>query len=72
MLACLHPWRRRAIFAHTLAGAICKLDFFWGGLSLAWPTFRWPFPFQLRKLTWLALGEDQAARFRRVEQLIAP
>ena len=25
----------------------------------------------LLKLTWLALGEDQAARFRRVEQLVA-
>ena len=23
------------------------------------------------KLTWLALGDDQAARFRRVEQLMA-
>ena len=71
MQACLHPWRRRVIFARMLAEAICRLVFFWGELSLAHLTFPGPFPFAWYKLTWLALGEAQAARFRRVEQLVA-
>ena len=71
MPACLHPWRRRVIFARTVATAFIGSKFFRGGLPFALLALRTLFSRMCGKLTWLALGEDQAARFRRVEQLIA-